>query len=289
MLSRNAKKKIGELLIERGLITPEQLKLVLAEQKKKGGYISQYLINMGVVTDVDVAMCLSEQYNFPYLSLKNYTISAEILGSIPLKWIKIYTLIPVNKTGNILSVAMADPLNEGVIQMLQQITSCEIQVFISTYSEIDDAINKYYGEKLKDLREGYLDAQDLGKIKTAIEFIQTAGYSGRERREYARVSKELDISFYYQGKEVWGKIKDISYGGVSFTSETFMPLDTNLACKVYLEKDGPPINVVVNILRVQTKEKQGKARKLYEIAGYFGFISREDRIVLVPFLQKNIT
>lgn len=293
-LSKMVRKKIGELLIERGLITAEQLNLALAEQKKKGGYLSQYLISMRVVTDLDVAMCLSEQYNFPYLPLKNYTIPAEALEAVPLKWIKIYTLIPVDKVGNILSVAMADPLNEGVIQMLQQITNCQVQVFISTYSEIDEAINNYYAEKLKDLREGYLDAQDLGKIRTAIEFIQTKTYDGRERREYVRVNKELDISYYYLGKEVRAKTRDVSYGGVSFISDTFIPLDTNLACKIYLKEDKPPINAIVNILRVQSKDKLDResekrlSGKLYDIAGCFGFISSEDRAAIVSFLKENI-
>src|SRR3989338_6429982 len=96
-ISRVLRKKIGELLIERGVINPKQLQKALEEQKRKGGYLSQHLISLGFTTEADIAHCLSNQYNFAYLPLKNYNIPDEVLELIPLKWIKIYTLIPVDK------------------------------------------------------------------------------------------------------------------------------------------------------------------------------------------------
>lgn len=161
---RTVRKKMGELLIERKIITPEELSLGLEEQKKKGGYLSQHLIALGFATELDIATCLSNQYNFAYLPLKNYIILPDMLELIPLKWVKIYTLIPVDKVCNVLSVAMADPLNEGVIQMLHQITNCDIQLFISTYSELNEAINRYFGDKLRDLKEVYLDTKDRKSV-----------------------------------------------------------------------------------------------------------------------------
>lgn len=88
---------------------------------------------------------------------------------------------------------MADPLNEGVIQMLHQISNCEIVVFISTYSELTEAINRYFGEKLKDLEKHIIDPKDLEKIRITVnQFVQTKSYVGLERRQYVRVKKELD-------------------------------------------------------------------------------------------------
>lgn len=291
---RTVRKKIGELLIERNIITQEQLNSALEEQRKKGGYLSQHLIALGFATELDIATCLSNQYNFAYLPLKNFIITPEILELIPLKWIKIYTLIPVDKIGDVLSVAMADPLNEGVIQMLERITNCDIKIFISTYSELNEAINKYFGEKLKYLKEIYLDAKDLGKVRTANEFIQTKVYAGRDRREYIRIGKELNISYYFHGKTFQAKTKNISYGGLSFISNIFVPVDTDLACKIYLKDEQYHIDVVMNILRVQAKDeleiKDSKKLKGdgYEIAGIFDFITVEDRESLISFLKENI-
>jgi len=292
---RTVRKKIGDLLIERRIITKAQLDQALEEQRKKGGYLSQHLINLGFATPLDIAICLSNQYNFAYLPLKNYSISPETLELIPLKWIKIYTLIPVDKIGDVLTVAMADPLNEGVIQMLHQITNCEIEVFVSTYSELNEAITKYYGEKLQDLKEAYLDAKDLGKIRTANDFIQTKVYNGPERREYVRINKKLDITFYFHGKNFHYQTKDMSYGGVCFIASVFIPIDANLACKIYLhDNQQNPIDVVMNILRVQAQDRTGDAEthklseQTFETAGIFEFITAEDRESLVAFLKENI-
>jgi len=303
---RIIRKKIGELLMERHVITLEQLNTALEEQKKSGGYLSQHLITLGFASELDIALALSNQYNFAYLSLENYTISKETLDLVPLKWVKIYTLLPLDKVGNVLSVAMADPLNEGVIQMLSQITGCVIIPFISTFSELDGAINKYFEEELKDLQKHRIDSKDLEKLTTVSQFIQTKPYMGVERRKFVRLRKELDIFFYYRAITIQGKTKDISYGGVSFVSEDknlggvsffseiFMPLNTSLACKIYLKPGQTCVDAVINILRIQAvqaamgPDSQTMPKQQYEIAGIFEFITSEDRETLVSFLKENI-
>ena len=303
---RKVRKKIGDLLMERGTINTEQLSVALEEQKKKGGYLSQHLISLGFASETDIAICLSQQYNFAYLPLDNYSISDEMLDIIPLKWVKIYSLLPIDKIGNVLSVVMADPLNEGVIQMLMQITNCEITVFISTYSELNKAINKYYGQKLKNLEEAVIDPKDLEKVKAVNQFVQTKPYAGQERREFVRLKKELDVFYYYHAKTFQGKTRDISFGGLSFvsenkhsgglsfTSDVFMPLNTSLACKIILKTGQPPIDVVINVVRVQVSKgeqdelaQEGKEQK-YEIGGMFEFIDGLDRKVLFSFITENL-
>jgi len=304
---RVVRKKIGELLIERGIITQKELFKVLEEQKKKGGYLSKHLITMGFATELDIATCLSNQYNFAYLPLKNYEIPEEVLNLIPLKWVKIYTLLPVDRVGNSLSVAMADPLNEGVIQMLSQICNCKIVVFVSTYSELNEAIKRYFGSKLNDLEKSILDPEDLEQVRLTVnQFVQTKAYKGNERRQYIRINKELDVAFYYRSKGFQGKTKDISYGGVSFISEdrghegvqflsdVFIPLDTSLSCVINLQSGQSPINAVVKVLRVQAiqnksaKDSKAQSGQKYEISGMFEFMSSDDREVLVLFLKENI-
>ena len=302
---RIVRKKIGEMLIERGIITPKQLNEALGEQKRCGGYLSQHLISMGYATETDIAVCLSNQYNFAYMPLKNYAISEEVLKLIPLKWIKIYTILPIDKIGDMVSVAMADPLNDGVIQMLRQITGCEIAIFISTYSELNEAINRYFKDELSDLEKHHINQKDLEEIKAVNQFVQTKKYMGPDRREFSRIKVELDIFFYYLSKKFQGKTVDLSYGGVSFVSEyknyggasfisnVFMPLHVNLACKIILKPDKGAIDVVLNVLRVEIvrdrseKKPAGSSGQSYEIAGTFEFINVVDREALVDFLKEN--
>ena len=94
---RAIRKKVGELLIERGVITPEQLEKALEQQVQQGGYLSQHLISLGFASEVDIANCLSVQYNLGYIPLENYKIPSYLLETIPLKLIKIFSIVPLDK------------------------------------------------------------------------------------------------------------------------------------------------------------------------------------------------
>lgn len=285
-------KRIGELLIERNIITNEQLNLAIQEQERKGGYLGQHLIALGFARELDIVNCLSSQYNFAYLPLKNYAIPAEVLKLIPLKWIMIYALIPIDRVGDVLSVAMADPLNEGVIKMLEELTVCDIKAFISTYTEINEAIEKYFADELKASKAEYrYNIRNLNRIITAGEFIQTRGYSGSERRKHNRLSKELDLCYYFYGKSFQAKTKDISYVSMCFISNSFIPVEAKLACKIYLGDKQASIDVIMTIIRNQAVdillEKEKLSGQSYETAGVFDFITDTDKEKLVSFLDEN--
>lgn len=281
---RILKAKIGELLIERNLITQKQLDTALETQKEQGGYISQHLISLGFVSEINIAECLASQYGFAYLPLSRYVIDPQILKIIPFKLINIYSLLPIEKNGNSLEVAMADPLNEGVIDMLRQITGNDIEVFISTYSEIRQAINSYFSAEIQSVDQANIDSEVLIKEEMLKSFIQVKGYGdGREKRKYKRKDVDLDMIYFLQDKSYKARIKNISYGGLQFITEAFLPVEkniyTNIICRV-LAKD-VTISAVVQVIRV---EDAGEGQ--YTIAGFFSFISHEDRLKLTILLLK---
>jgi hypothetical protein len=289
---RVIRKKIGELLIERKIITKEQLSKALQEQQVKGGYISQHIIAMGFATEFDIAHCLSSQYGFPYLPLKNYSIAASILEIIPFKFIKIYSILPIDKLGDVLTVTMADPLNDGVIEMLKQITNLDIEVFISTYSDINHAISRYFAHRLREIDKYVIDEEDLLKEGITRPFIQTVSYSGMERRRFTRVDVELDMTFFLQGEAFKAKIKNICFIGIFFICDSFIPLDTNILSKIKIKDKF--MDAVIQIARVE-KIKEFQQVESYEItlwkygiAGFFNFITDEDRKRLAIFLKDSI-
>jgi len=280
---RVLKTKIGEMLIERGLISKQQLDTALARQREKGGYISQHLISLGLVDEIHIAECLASQYGFAYLPLDRYQIAPQVLKIIPFKLINIYSLLPIEKGRNSLDVVMADPLNEGVIAMLKQITGCDIEVFISTYSQIRQAIDTYFHVEMQDARLGKPDAVELVKEDMLESFIQVKNYGdGREKRRYKRKDVDLDMAYFLQDKSYKAKIKNISYGGLLFTSELFIPIEkniyTNIVCRILTQN--VDINAVVQVIRV---EKTGETQ--YSIAGFFNFITEDDRMKLELLLQ----
>jgi len=277
------KTKIGEMLIERGLLSKEQLDAALAQQKEKGGYISQHLIALGFVDEIHIAECLASQYGFAYLPLDRYEIVPQTLKTIPFKLINIYSLFPIGKGRNSLNVVMADPLNEGVIDMLKQVTGCDIEVFISTYSQIRQAIDTYFHTEIQNASLGKFDAVELIKEDMLKSFIQVKNYGdGVERRRYKRKDVDLDMAYFLQDKSYKAKIKNISYGGLLFTSELFIPLEkniyTSIVCRILAQN--ADISAVVQVIRV---ERTGETR--YSIAGFFNFITDEDRMKLILLLQ----
>jgi len=291
---RILKTKIGEMLIERNLLSKEQLNKALVEQKENGGYISQHLISMGFVSEIHVAECLANQYGFAYLPLQRYEIPPKILKIIPFKLINIYTVLPIEKGGNSLDVVMADPLNEGVIDMLKQVTKCDIQVLISTYSEIRKAIEIYFPDEIEELNRSKLDSEELMKKDMLKSFIQVKGYGdGIEKRRYKRKDVDLDIVYFLQDKIYKGKIKNISYGGLLFTTDLFIPIEkniyTNIICKIFTRD--VTINTVVQVIRVEkisalTPSNPSETKpSQYTIAGFFSFITDDDRLKLTILLQ----
>jgi len=138
---------IGELLVEKGLITKEQLNQALTIQKQKGGLIGEILVALGYVKETDIALALTSQYGFPYLPLDSYEIDPEIIKIVPENVARQYNLIPIDKFGNNLSVAMSNPLNDEAIEDVTLLVNCNVQIFVSTSSDIRRAIERYYTKK----------------------------------------------------------------------------------------------------------------------------------------------
>lgn len=137
-------KPLGQILIERGVISDSQLKQALEVQKRSGGLIGEVIVDLGFAKEEDIAYCLSLQFGYPYLPLENYEISAEIIKLVPKNVCNHYCLIPIDKIGNTLTVAMANPLNIQALEDLEDITKCDIQIFVSTPSDIRSCIGRFY-------------------------------------------------------------------------------------------------------------------------------------------------
>ncbi len=146
---RLVKKQLGELLIERGLITKAQLDKALEMQKQKGGLVGQILVVLGFTKEEEIAQALTVQYGFPYLPLANYELSKNIVQLIPENVARQYCLMAVDKIADTLTVAMSNPLNVKAIEDIELLTKCNVQVFVSTMTDILNAIEKFYAKEKK--------------------------------------------------------------------------------------------------------------------------------------------
>ena len=140
-------KQLGELLLDQKIISQEQLEQALSLQRDRGGLIGETLVELGYVKEDDIAQSLTAQYGFPYLSIGNYDISPEIISIIPCMLARKYLLVPIDKIGNNLTLAMSNPLNMQAIDDVELLSGCSVQAFVSTSSDIKRAIEKYYKNK----------------------------------------------------------------------------------------------------------------------------------------------
>ena len=140
-------KLLGEILIERKIITREQLEEALSVLKREEKLIGEILVEKGFVKEEDIAQTLTAQYGFPYLPLDSYEIEPEIINLIPQDLARQYVIVPVDKLGNSLSVAISNPLNSEAVENIEKLTNLHIQLFVSTSSDIRRAINRYYKKK----------------------------------------------------------------------------------------------------------------------------------------------
>nr|MBU1328734.1 hypothetical protein [Candidatus Omnitrophota bacterium] len=144
MANRINLKQLGELLVDLGLITMDQLKHALEAQKDKGGLIGQVLVDLNYVSEEAIAQAITAQYGFPYLPLENYEIDSEIVKIVPKNVAVQYCLIPVDKIGSNLTIAMANPLNNQAVEDIALLSGLYVQLFVSTATDIKKAIEKYY-------------------------------------------------------------------------------------------------------------------------------------------------
>jgi type IV pilus assembly protein PilB len=137
--------RLAELLVKRNYITPEQLKKALDEQKLKGGRLESNLIRMGFIKEDELLSFLSAQYRVPSIKISKIEINPNVIKLIPSSTVKKYFIIPINRVGPKLTLAMADPSNIIVIDEIKFMTGFNVEAVVASEAEIIDGIKKYYG------------------------------------------------------------------------------------------------------------------------------------------------
>ncbi len=135
---------IGEILVKRKLITEKQLNDALLLQEKQKEFLGEILVKLGYLQERDIVVALIVQCGLPYIAVNKYDIDPSVIKLIPEELARSLQVVPLDRVGNILSVVMINPLNPSMKEQLEQITGCGIATFITTKSEITEAISRFY-------------------------------------------------------------------------------------------------------------------------------------------------
>ncbi|MBI5044262.1 MAG: type II secretion system ATPase GspE [Nitrospirae bacterium] len=162
------KKMLGEMLIAEGIITRGQLERALAEQKIHGGRLGVILRNLGYVSEDSIIKVLGKQMGISHMSLDNVIVEPTIVRMIPETVARRYQAIPLYKKGNVITVAMVDPLNVFAIDDIRRITGSDIQTVVSTERDILKAIDRFYSVT-STMQEAIKDFASQAAVEEGIE------------------------------------------------------------------------------------------------------------------------
>lgn len=138
--------RLGELLVRNKLISDTDLVKALEDQKVNGGRLGASLVKLGLVAEDELSAFLSKQYGVPSINLNEFEVDQAVISLIPAEVSQKYMMVPINRAGSTLIVAMADPSNIFAIDDIKFMTGYNVEVVVAPEKSIKDAIDKYYDQ-----------------------------------------------------------------------------------------------------------------------------------------------
>ena len=163
------KRRLGDVLLEQELITEEQLRECVEIQRASGQSLATILVKKQYLNEEDLVVTLSEQLGIPHIRVANYKIPKEVLAEVPESLARQYTMLPVSLTGEVMTLAMSDPLNIMALDDLRMVTKHEIEPVVAVESELVDAIKRNYGQGASDLAYNSIVGDDAASGMEVIE------------------------------------------------------------------------------------------------------------------------
>ncbi len=190
-------KRLGEILVSEGMITPQQLEEAIKLQAEEGGRLGDVLIKLGYVNEEQIVIALSKQLHIPYVNLSSGKLKPDpeqgLEELIPYDFAVRNLVLPLSRNLNSLTVAIFDPLDLILIDNLKKLTGCDINPVLATKSDILKAIEEFYGKE-KIFKEAIKAAYEEG-----VEEIRGVGEEELSldrliaRAEEAPVIKLVDL------------------------------------------------------------------------------------------------
>ena len=163
---------LGQLLIDKKLITAEQLDGALKEQKKSGGFLGNVLLKMGHISQDELFPVLAEQLGVEYVKLRSREINPGVIEKVPAKFASHYKLIPLDMKGNVLTIAVTNPLDIHTMDDIKLLLGYDTRAVLASEDDIVEAIRKYYGVGADTLEKMMVGAE-AGREGLEIETSRT--------------------------------------------------------------------------------------------------------------------
>ena len=180
-LGQQMVRRLGDLLVAEGLITAEQLRQALGEQKGKADKLGSILVRQGALSEEQLIGFLSRQYGIPSITLANLDVDGETLRLVPAHIAKKYDVLPVKRIGGTLTLAMSDPTNVFALDDVAFMTNLQILPVVAPQAAIRRALDKNY--------EAALPVSSMTDMMSEI----TGDASNVEVVEDEQAGKQVDV------------------------------------------------------------------------------------------------
>src|SRR5436189_2543884 len=161
--------RLGEILLREGLITQDQLKQALLEQKNTGMRLGYTLVKLGFVEETEISKMLARQYRMPAVDLSRFEVDPKILKLVPGDMASKGVVLPLKREGRTLTVAMADPTDLGLLEDLKFITRFDLFPVIAGEYTLRNLIEKHYEASDQQLQTILQDMEETGEDVEVVE------------------------------------------------------------------------------------------------------------------------
>ena len=173
-----SKKRLGEMLIEGGLLSDMQLKEAISAQKKNGIKLGEHLVREGIIGGSQICDFVSKQLRIPKYHPDEFPLNLDLAKLIPLEDAHKYQAVPLKKNNQLLTVAMTDPMDINAIDAIEAYTNREVEVIICSYQEFNHIVNSLYGAysemggMIEGLDEMKIERNDEGEAESKVEDVE---------------------------------------------------------------------------------------------------------------------
>ncbi len=163
-------RKLGELLIRENRLSPTDLQRAKEDQRANGGRLGEALVRLGLLKEQELVNLHSKQYGIPAVNLESFEVDPEVTKLIPEDLVQKYRVMPINRVGSTLIVAVEDPSNMFAVDDIKFLTGYNVEVVVAAPSAIKGAIDKYYDSSatLLDVMSNF-DLEDLEVVSSSEE------------------------------------------------------------------------------------------------------------------------
>ncbi len=185
-----AKRQIGEILVEKKLVTLEELNRAIMEHEKNGESLGSALIRLGYISEEQYLQSLSDQLNIPFVNLKDTAIGQSVIKKAPARLVQHYKVMPIGLEDGVLTIALSNPQHMWALEDIGMNLGCEVRPVLASEEHILEAIRRYYGVGADTVEE--ILAQKDGAFEEPTVDGEDGSQDIESRAEDASVIKLVD-------------------------------------------------------------------------------------------------